>query len=115
MKNWLSFFIMVFIGSGFGMASGHSDVTVTTHHRVTIHTDTSRGMNIFPSWGVFPSSDTDIRQITMKVTLGHPDSMAIAHWDYLDFIYLRRKGGVNEPSQDIEIGRMLTPIGRAHV
>ena len=47
----------------------------------------------------------------MQVTLGHPDSTAIAHWDYLDFIYLRRTGGKAGKNRDIELGRLITPYG----
>ncbi len=111
MQYFIHVILLVFLGTGYGSASGRADLKVTTHQGITINTDPAEGMNYFPSWGIFPSIDEDIRQITMKVTLGHPDTMAIAHWDYLDFIYLRRKGGVNEPSRDIEIGRMLTPYG----
>jgi len=85
--------------------------TVTTHNRITINTDVSAGIKSFPGWGVFPSSNENVRKITMRVTLGHPDSMAIAHWDYLDFIYARRVGGQSSPSGDIEIGRIITPYG----
>jgi len=84
---------------------------VKTHDRVTINTDVSKGIKSFSAWGNFPSPETDIRKIIMHLTLGHPDTMAIAHWDYLDFIYLRRTGGVSGEVRDIEIGRMITPYG----
>lgn len=47
----------------------------------------------------------------MHVTLGCPDSLPCAHWDYLDHITVRRAGGQNAASLDYELGRMLTPYG----
>lgn len=84
---------------------------VTTHSRTTIVCDASKGENSFKSWGVFPTAKFPVRKIIMQVTLGSPDSILTAHWDYLDFITLRRKGGVNSQSLDYELGRMLTPYG----
>jgi hypothetical protein len=84
---------------------------ITTHNRATINTDVSKGMKSFPAWGVFPSQKAEIRRIVMHLTLAHPDTMPIAHWDYLDFIYIRRVGGRLADSLNMEIARMLTPYG----
>jgi len=84
---------------------------VTTHTKVLVVTNPSKGEKSFVSWGVFPQNETDIRNISMTVTLGCPDSMPCAHWDYLDHILVRRQGGTNSKSLDYEIGRMLTPYG----
>lgn len=84
---------------------------VITHNRTTVVCDASSGARSFKSWGVFPAADFSVRKIKMKVTLGSPDSILTAHWDYLDHITLRRKGGVNGQSLDYEMGRMLTPYG----
>lgn len=85
--------------------------TIRTHERVTINTDVSKGIKSFPAWGVFPDASKEIRKITLFLTLGHPDTMPIAHWDYLDFIYLRRAGGKSSDSLNIEIAKMITPYG----
>ena len=84
---------------------------VITHQRATIVTDPSRGENGFPAWGKFPAAGEGIRSIKLLLTLGSPDSMPTAHWDYCDVISIRRKGGVNGADQKVEIGRMLTPYG----
>jgi len=84
---------------------------VTTHNRVLVTTDPSQGVKHFPARGIFPDAKTDIRRITMTVTLGCPDSMPCAHWDYLDHIYVRHTGGNNCEPGDYELGRMLTPYG----
>ncbi len=86
-------------------------INVTTHKRVFINTNMQEGKKSFFGWGVFPGTKEDVRRIKMQVTLGHPDSAAIAHWDYLDFIYLRRTGGKAGTTHDIELSRLITPYG----
>ena len=84
---------------------------VITHNKTLVVTNPSTGTNSYPKWGLFPSGNFPVRKVIMNLTLGSPDSLPTAHWDYLDKINLRRKGGVNGKSLDIEIGRMLTPYG----
>ncbi|OKL40055.1 peptide-N-glycosidase F-related protein [Pontibacter flavimaris] len=88
-------------------------LNVVTHNRLTVVTDPSQGNNYYKAWGVFPSKVEDIRSIKLKLRLGCPDGMRCADWDYKDHITIRRTGGVKGESQDIEIGRMLTPYGGA--
>ena len=85
--------------------------TVTSHDHITIVCNPARGVNHFPSWGVFPAKTEQVRRVFMDVSLGHPDSIKIAHWDYLDHITIRRVGGVQGDSLNLELGRMLTPYG----
>lgn len=85
--------------------------TVTTHNHMTIVCNPNKGSNPFPAWGVFPSKDESVRRIFMEVALGHPDSINIAHWDYLDPIRIKRVGGIKGDTLDLEIGKMLTPYG----
>lgn len=84
---------------------------VTTHNRVTVVTDVAKGVNPYLGWGVFPAANVPVRKVMMHVTLGSPDSMRTAHWDYLDHIYIRKQGDVKGKKIDYEIGRMLTPYG----
>ena len=92
-------------------AQGQKVIEVTTHNRLTITTDPTKGENPYPAWGLFPQKDVQVRRIMMHVTLGCPDSMPCAHWDYVDHIRIRRAGGQQGASLDFEIGRMLTPYG----
>lgn len=84
---------------------------IITHNRTTIVTNPATGTNSFVKWGVFPSGKESVRQVMLHVTLGTPDSMPTAHWDYLDRINLLRKGGMNGNNLRYELGRMLTPYG----
>ncbi len=86
---------------------------VVTHDRVTVVTDNSTGNQPYARWGEFPPKGEPIRKITLHLTLGCPDSMRCADWDYLDHILIRRTGGTGGRSADMEIARMLTPYGGA--
>lgn len=86
-------------------------VHVISHQRETIVTDPSRGEKEYLKWAVFPAKDFPVRRILMHVTLGCPDSLPCAHWDYLDHITVKRTGGKNAENLNYEIGRLLTPYG----
>ncbi|GGK78710.1 peptide-N-glycosidase F-related protein [Rufibacter glacialis] len=86
---------------------------VTTHQKVTVVTDPSKGTKHHKAWGVFPKVKEDIRSIKLKVRMGCPDNMRCADWDYKDHITIRRTGGVKGASLDYEVARMLTPYGGA--
>jgi hypothetical protein len=86
-------------------------IHVITHNRQTVVTNPSSGTNSYFGWGAFPAKNVPVRKVVMNLTLGSPDSLPTAHWDYLDHITLRRQGGKYGKSLDYEIGRMLTPYG----
>lgn len=69
--------------------------TIKTHDKDLITTS----VNSYAKWSKFPSTDSKIRKIVMKVTMGTPvqDTMRCADWDYSDPIYLRQVGGANGP------------------
>ncbi len=110
-------FIYLIISSFFVLAAcktknkGLSTTTITTHNHETIICNPAKGSNSFKAWGKFPGKDKQVRRVFMDVLLGHPDSIKIAHWDYLDHIFIRRAGGFNGKSLDLELGRMITPYG----
>lgn len=110
--NFKPILILFFLIVSFGAMAQKPEIShVVTHNRKTIICDPATAANPYPAWGVFPKEDASIRKITMHVTLGSPDSINTAHWDYLDHIILRRKGGKNGPELNYELGRMLTPYG----
>ncbi len=86
---------------------------VITHNRATIVTNPAKGINLYPAWGHFPDQHFQIRQIILHVTLGSPDSLRCADWDYSDHITIARAGGKHQPVKNYEIARMLTPYGGA--
>ncbi len=109
MKLLLTFLFLGLFVSSFGQQTGTRHVI--THKRATITTDPSRGTNSYPAWGVFPGKDVPVRKIIMHITLGTPDSLSTAHWDYCDHIRILNAEGKNGEILNYEIGRMLTPYG----
>lgn len=105
------FFFIVLMQSF--LANASDTLHVITHNRETIVTDPSKGFNEYKRWGMFPSSKTQVRKIILHVKFACPDSTRCADWDYLDFISIKRVGGVNGINKDFEIARMLTPYGGA--
>ncbi|MGN6494607.1 MAG: peptide-N-glycosidase F-related protein [Agriterribacter sp.] len=98
----------------FTVVAKESDtIHVISHNKTIVVTDPATGVKAYRSWAVFPSAQTKVRRINLKVTFGCPDSLRCADWDYLDHIYIRRKGGMDSASLDYPIGRMLTPYGGA--
>ncbi|MCK5821319.1 MAG: hypothetical protein KAH17_05520, partial [Bacteroidales bacterium] len=109
MKSILSLLILCLGISGFAQPAIKKHTV--SHNHITIVTNPAKGENPYPAWGVFPSEKTQVRKILMHLTLGTPDSLSTAHWDYKDHITVRRAGGERGKSLDLEIGRMLTPYG----
>ncbi len=103
--------IVLFLFPAFSFGQKPQTEHITTHNKITIVTNPAKGNNPYPAWGVFPKKNVSVRKIMMHVTLGSPDSLPTAHWDYLDQIRIRRTGGINGKSIDFELGRMLTPYG----
>lgn len=93
------------------MVDAQDTLRVTTHHRATVVTDPSKGVRSHLGWGVFPAPEVPVRKITMLVTLGCPDTIRCADWDYSDRIELVRSGGKGGKPLGYEIGRLITPYG----
>jgi hypothetical protein len=93
-------------------AGGSRPVThVISHDRTLAVTDPTTGSHPLRAWAVFPASAIQYRQAVLYVTYQCPDSLHCGEWDYIDGIYLRRVGGQESPSQDLEIARMISPYG----
>lgn len=107
------FSVLLFLVSINSFAQKSKVTHVITHNRTTIICDPATGSKSYIKSGIFPSIKTPVRKVTMNVTLGSPDSLFTAHWDYLDHIKLRKKGE-NGESIIYELGRMLTPYGSVY-
>ena len=94
-------------------AKASDTLHVITHNKETIITNPSKGFNEYKRWGIFPAAQTPVRKIILHVKFACPDTMRCADWDYLDFISIKKVGGVNGINKDFEIARMLTPYGGA--
>ncbi len=107
------FFIISFFFIPAGKVLSHTGDTIhlITHNREKVITDPSKGFSAYKTWGEFPPGHTSYRKAVLYITYQCPDSQRCGEWDYIDNIYLRRKGSVNDTSLDIELARMISPYG----
>ncbi|MCU7548796.1 peptide-N-glycosidase F-related protein [Chitinophagaceae bacterium LB-8] len=112
-RYWQFLILFTFLICTSRTSSAADTLHVQTHYQQTVVTDPSKGFKVYKAWGKFPTAETPIRKIILRLFLGCPDGMRCADWDYNDHIKIRRTGGVGGTSQDYEIARMLTPYGGA--
>ena len=106
------FLILFSVATTLTCAASVGDTTfVSSHTNDTVVTNPNTGSNGYANWAVFPSTSTNYRKIILTLTHRCPSPMACGEWDYLDYIYIRRTGSQNNPSQDIELARYITPYG----
>lgn len=87
-------------------------IKVATHTDVFIETDPSVGSTNYTGWGSFPT--VPVHKVLMHLTFRCPTGESCGEWDYLNYIRLKRAGGVNSPSLDIELARYITPYGLSY-
>ncbi len=113
MKNILRFIFICFLllFAEKVLPDNGDKIHILTHNKVKVITDPSKGFNPYRIWSEFPSENIKYRKAILYVTYQCPDSQKCGEWDYIDNIYLRRKGSVNDTSLDIELARMISPYG----
>jgi len=88
-----------------------SPIHITSHDQTFVITDPSKGYNSYPTWAVFPGTETDYRKIILNITYACPDTLHCGEWDYVDNIYINRINGLRGDSVNIELARMISPYG----
>ncbi len=106
-------FLTIIISRNTVLSAPGDTTHVITHNQVTVVTNPSAGNNPYPAWGAFPPNSVQYRKVTAHLTVKCPPGMACGEWDYLDFIKLRRKGGVDSADMNMEIVRFITPYGNS--
>ncbi len=84
---------------------------VSTHSKVVIKTDPSKGFTDYPAWGVFPNASTQYRKVYLYMEFGCAPGLKCGEWDYINQIMIGRKGGIKGDSLFSEISRFITPYG----
>ncbi|MBK8550276.1 MAG: peptide-N-glycosidase [Ignavibacteria bacterium] len=105
------FTLLILIATDIVFSENGDTINIVTHNKTKVVTDPSKGFNAYKSWSVFPSEDIKYRRAILYVTYQCPDSQRCGEWDYIDNIYLRRRGSVNDTALDIELARMISPYG----
>ncbi|MEX1190139.1 MAG: peptide-N-glycosidase F-related protein [Bacteroidia bacterium] len=105
------FTLLITAISSFLYAAPGDTVEVITHSNFIIRTNPSAGNSGYPVWSVFPSEGSTFAKAWVSLDFRCPPGENCGEWDYLDYVFLRRKGGMNEVSEDIELARFITPYG----
>ncbi|MDI1234748.1 MAG: peptide-N-glycosidase F-related protein [bacterium] len=92
-------------------ASKGDTTRVITHSKVVIKTNPSIGSTTYPAWGVFPADSIKYRKVYLYMEFGCAPGLNCGEWDYINSIYLGRKGGVKCDSLYYELSRFITPYG----
>lgn len=107
-----AFYTLIFLSLGLSLFANPGDtITVSTHSNYIVRTNPSAGNSGYPEWAVFPAQGTSFCKAWVTLDFKCPPGENCGEWDYLDYIFLRRKGGMNSPSEDIELARFITPYG----
>ncbi len=103
--------ILIFVNLNLFASTG--DTThVLTHNNVLHHYITTSGNYNYTTWTRFPNKSW--RKAILKVTFKAPgNGLQCGQWDYLNYVKILRKGSINNPSQNIEIARIITPYGNS--
>lgn len=104
-------FLALFFLHKITIASNGDTVEVISHQNVTVVTNPATGSNEYKNWAVFPAQAVKYRKVLVSMEYRCPNGLSCGEWDYIDRLMLRRTGGVNQNSEDIELVRFITPYG----
>lgn len=103
-------FLLFFSFQTFTFAQFSDSVQVTTHNKVLIQTDPSRGVTDYYGWGQFPSTG-NYQKVIAELTFQCPPGMTCGEWDYNNHIRIGKRRGKFNDSLGWEIMRLITPYG----
>lgn len=100
---YLSLCILVYAAPG-------DTVLLSSHDAVVIQTDPGVGHTDYGGWIDVPT-DRTYRRIVATLTFSCAPGLKCGEWDYLNYIYIGRRGGDSSTDIPIEIARYITPYG----
>ncbi len=106
-------FTAILIFCSLNLFASIGDTThVLTHNDVLHHYITTSGNYHYTTWTRFPNKSW--RKAILQVTFKAPgNGLQCGQWDYLNYVKILRHGSVNNPSQNLEIARIITPYGNS--
>jgi hypothetical protein len=108
MRRILPFFFLFFC---LQTQAAPGDTTLVVSHD-SVHIETGGGYTDYPSWVVFPQ--TDMHKVVLNLTFRCPYGENCGEWDYLNYIYLKRRGMQDTVPLNIELARYITPYGNSY-
>ncbi|MFN8308356.1 MAG: peptide-N-glycosidase F-related protein [Chitinophagales bacterium] len=92
--------------------AGNGDtIHVISHNKQLIQTDPGIGHTEYAHWAQFPPASVNYRKAKVIMTFGCPPGMHCGEWDYLNYVWLRRKGSVNSAPLNYQLVKFITPYG----
>lgn len=104
--------LLFFPLTGLRAANGDT-IRVTTHNNVEIATDPGVGYTAYKMWGDFPAANIPVHKLLLRMQIKCPSGKSCGEWDYLNYIYARRRGGIADSSVNVELARYITPYGNS--
>ncbi|MFN8276795.1 MAG: peptide-N-glycosidase F-related protein [Chitinophagales bacterium] len=108
--KYLALFLFILF-AGCLIAANGDTIHIISHNKQLIQTNPAIGHTEYASWVQFPPASVNYRKVKVTMTYGCPSGMHCGEWDYLNYVWLRRKGGVQQPSMDIQLVKFITPYG----
>ncbi|MCB0820723.1 MAG: hypothetical protein KDC13_08875, partial [Bacteroidetes bacterium] len=105
--------LILFLLFNAAFSSPGDTLVVQPFEDAIIRTNPGAGNAFYPMWAEFPAQGTQFRKAWISMNYKCPPGENCGEWDYLDYIFLRRKGGVNAESENLEIARFITPYGNS--
>lgn len=112
MKKIYTLLVLVSVFSIQAFAATGDSTIIVTHDKVVIKTDPSSGSTRYMQWGEFPKSTVSYRKVYLYMEFGCAPGLMCGEWDYINNIYLGRKGGAKGDSLHYELARFITPYGK---
>ncbi len=102
MKSTFTLFILIFC---FLTLKAGDTTRITSHNKVVIKTDPSKGWTEYPAKVEFPGKSAEYRKVYMYLEFGCAPGLKCGEWDYGNHVYLFKD------SIRYEIARFITPYG----
>lgn len=112
MKYTLLLALFLLCSRASSLAAAGDTTIIQGHNNVTIQTNPSVGSTQYSAWSEFPAvGTTPYRKVLAYLTFECAPGLNCGEWDYLNYLYIGRTGGVGGDSLGYELGRYITPYG----
>ena len=112
--NWSGTTLLLLLIAPVLWSAPGDTIEIKAYQDAIIRTNPAAGNAYYPVWAEFPAQGTQVRKAWISMNYKCPPGENCGEWDYLDYIFLRRRGGINGPNENIEIARFITPYGNSY-
>lgn len=91
--------------------NGDSTVAIS-HNNVLIRTNPNIGFTQYANWVKLGDASKTYSKVIADLSMECPPNENCGEWDYLNFIYVRKRKGTYTDTPNAEIMRFITPYGK---